>query len=579
MNTATSTALYFRLLGYVRPYWKAFAASVCGIALVALSEVSLPIAMKPFLDGTFVHKDPFVMKWIPLGFVGVFLVRGIGSFLGSYAINWVGSKVVQDLRSEMFSKILRLPTPYFDNHQSGNIISKLTFDATQVTAAATQVVNVLVKDGLLVIGLLAWLFYLNWKLTLITFVMVPPIALVVRVFSQRLRETSRAMQQAMGDINNVLQEAIECHKVVKVFGGALYEARRFQEATGRFRHFQMKQVVAGSLNVPITQLLVAIAIAVVIYQVTLQAAADTTTVGGFVSFIGAMVLLSAPTKRLASMSEYMQRGLAASESIFSLLDEKPELDQGTINLGHARGDIAFEAVSLRYDSSEREALENIQLTIGAGETVALVGQSGSGKTSLANLMARFYLPSAGRITLDGHDLAAITLQSLRANVGIVSQDVSLFNDTIAANISYGIESHADEAQIRAAAKVAHALEFIEAMPQGLQTLVGENGVRLSGGQRQRLAIARTLLKNAPVLILDEATSALDTESERQVQAGLEALMQGRTTLVIAHRLSTIENADRIVVMEAGRIVETGTHTELLSNAGPYARLHALQFRT
>ncbi len=577
MKNMTSAQLYLRLLGYVKPYWVEFVASIIGIAMVAASEVVLPIAIKPFLDGTFVHKDPFLMKWIPVGIVGIFFIRGIGAFLGAYASAWVGNKVVLDLRGEMFRKILRLPTGFFDNSMTGNLISKITFDVTQVTSAATQVVNVLIKDFLIVFGLLGWLLFLNWKLTVITFLMVPPIAIVVRIFNVRLRHMSRRSQDAMGEINNVLQEAIECHKVVKIFGGKEYESKRFFEASNRFRGFLMKQAAAGAANVPITQLLVAIATAIVIYQVTLQASADLTTVGGFVSFIGAMLLLSAPIKRLAGVSEHLQRGLAASESVFSLIDQDAEEDIGTIELGRTRGDLVFENVALKYAQAEGEALSHINLHIHPGETVALVGQSGSGKTSFANLIPRFYQPSSGRILLDGHDIDQLRLPSLRANIGIVSQDVSLFNDTIAANIAYGAQAGVSQAQIIEAAEAAHAMEFIRGLPEGMNTLVGENGVRLSGGQRQRLAIARTLLKNAPVLILDEATSALDTESERAVQEGLETLMKGRTTIVIAHRLSTIEKADRIIVLDRGEIVETGTHAELVARDGVYSKLHRLQF--
>ena len=577
MQRMTSAGLYIRLLRNIAPYRHIFALSLLGMMMVAATEVALPALMQPLLDGTFVKKDETLMFWMPLMLIGITVLRGGAEFMASYSINWVGNRLVTDLRVAMFDKLLSLPTPYYDDHASGNLISRLTYDVTQVTAAATSVLTVIFKDSLTLVGLLAYMLWLNWKLTMLALVMTPLIVGVVRLVSIRLRNSSRAVQQAMGDVTQVLQESIEGQKVVKLFGGQKYEADRFAGQANAVRRFMMKQATAAAASVPVVQILAGVALASIVYLATRQSGGQAISVGEFVSFITAMLMLTAPLKRITSVNEPLQRGLAAAESVFDLIDQPGELNPGRTKIARARGEIRFEDVSFSYPSAERPALDAITLTIVPGETVALVGASGGGKSTLANLVPRFYRPTAGCIRIDGDDLESISLESLRANIALVSQDVVLFNDTVAANIAYGAMRETAEADIIAAAKAAHAVDFINEMPQGLHTLVGENGVKLSGGQRQRLAIARAVLKDAPVLILDEATSALDSESEQHVQAALDALMQGRTTIVIAHRLSTIEKASRIVVLDRGRIAEIGNHRELLAAGGMYARLYRIQF--
>ena len=575
----SSWALYLRLLSYVRPYLKVFTLAILCMVGAAATEPLFPAMMKPLLDGGFgAGAQP---AWPPLVFaaalVGIFVVRGILSFASSYFLAWVAHRVVLDLRAEMFSRLVRFPAKYFDDHSSGAVLSKVAYDVTGVAAAATGVLTVVVKDSIALIGLLAWLLWLDWKLTLIALAVGPPIALFVRLLSSRLRNMTREAQNATGELVHVLEETIECHKVVKVFGGQDYEARRFERANQRLRGFHMRYTVPASLTTPVTHTLAATALAIIVYIALGEAATSRVSVGEFASFITAMLMLLSPLKRLTEVNASLQRGLAAAESVFGLIDTPVERDEGKLTIERARGEVVFEDVCFTYATRTQPALDGVSLAVKPGETVALVGGSGGGKTTLVNLLPRFYAPDGGRILLDGHDLQDLTLESLRANLALVSQDVVLFNDTIRANIAYGRMGGVSDAEVEAAAVAAHAMEFIRETPQGLQTLIGENGMRLSGGQRQRLAIARALLKNAPLLILDEATSALDSESERLVQAALETLMKGRTTLVIAHRLSTIERANRIVVLERGRVAETGSHTELLAREGAYARLYRMQF--
>ncbi|WP_180126563.1 lipid A export permease/ATP-binding protein MsbA [Rhodoferax sp. BLA1] len=573
----SSRALYARLLTYLRPYWKAFGLAVLGMVCTAATEPVFPAIMKYLLDNGFQTPDKRLIWLIPLGIVALFFVRGILTFCTSYLMTWTSTHLVTDLRREMFDKILFLPTQAFHDQSSGKLISRILYDADNVNLAATSVLVTAIRESLTGVALLVYLLYLDWKLTLITLAIGPLIAVIVKGFSKRIRAASRSSFEAIRSMSHTIEETASAHKIIKIFGGQTQQTERFFKNTERFRRSMMREALPASAMTPITHLSASLAVALIAYLALSQTTGQaSTSAGGFVSFITAMLLLISPIKQLTSISPILQRGLAACESVFALLDQNAETDTGDKKLIEAKGDIVFEQVSFSYPGAERLALNNISFSVNAGQTVAFVGASGGGKTTVSALIPRFYSPTAGQIRIDGINILELTLESLRQNIALVSQDIVLFNDTIEANIAFGLSNHCDRDKVIAAAIAANAWEFIQQLPEGLSTLIGEDGAKLSGGQRQRIAIARALLKDAPILILDEATSALDTESERQVQAALAVLMKNRTTLVIAHRLSTIENSDRIMVLDKGCIVESGTHAELISAAGYYANLNQIQ---
>jgi ATP-binding cassette, subfamily B, bacterial MsbA len=564
-----------RLLKLLSPYKARIIVAFAATAITAATEPTVAALMKELLDNGFVNSG-FSIWLAPVFVVGIFLVRGMATFTAAYLMAWVSGRMAAQLRQQMFNRLLQVPIGFHDQHATGHVLNTMMNEVMQVLDLFRSVMIYLIRDSMTVLGLIGYLFWLNWKLTLITLVLIPLVAVAIRLTAKRLKRLIRESQQLTGELMQTIDETVRARQVIKVFGGQKYEATRFARRSDKLRGFILRQEITAATTEPITQLLNAIAVAVIITIALIQAGDGQMTVGGFTSFIIAMLLMLTPLKHLANISAPFQRSVAACERVFGMMDEPIERIGGITLRERAKGALEFRNLGFRYPGASDDALSNVNLAIAPGETLALVGMSGGGKSTLVNLIPEFYPVSAGQILLDGTPIAQIDLASLRAHIAMVSQHVVLFDDSIAANIAYG-DPDPDPARIEAAIRAANLQDVIAALPEGVHTQIGDNGMRLSGGQRQRLAIARAIYNDAPILILDEATSALDSESERAVQQALDVLMQGRTTLVVAHRLSTIERADRIAVLEHGRVVEIGSHVELLKANGVYAHLYHLQF--
>lgn len=567
-----SLKLYLRMVKYAGRYWKVFAFSILSLVVLSATNTGFLATIKLVTDEGFVKQDSTKLHILPLMLFGLLALRAFSGFCAGFAMRWVARRVVEDLRVDAFKKLMTFPVGFFDANSAGVVTSKITYDTEQMSKAATSVAVTVVRDSLTIAGMLGYMLYLDWRLTLIFVLIAPLMAFYLNAMTPKLRFAGKAVQGSMGEMTQVCEEAVSGQRMVKIFGGADYELSRFSAVVGRNRHMQIRLARISSLNSMVIELLAAVALGAVVFY-----AVGKFSAGEFAAFIGALLMLIAPIKSLTGINEDLQVGLAAANSVFVLMDIAPENDHGTIEIDRAKGEIVFRSVALSYEGAKGKSLNQLSFTIKPGEKLALVGRSGGGKTSMMNLFPRFYEHQEGVILLDGIDTREMKLSSLRAQFALVSQDVVLFNDTVLNNIAYGALREVSEKEVIAAAVAANAWEFIQQLPHGLQSEIGDRGVRLSGGQRQRLAIARAILKDAPILLLDEATSALDTESEGFVQEALDGLMKKRTSVVIAHRLSTIENADRILVMERGEIVETGTHAELLKAGGHYAKLYRKQF--